>query len=245
MQIFHSYGAIGLGDFVSSTSFLFTYELKADSHIVFHIPKIKYDSRGYEKRITAALSLFENPLYTLTYEFDNSEDDLYTEQIRPSGPGLTKAFNSFIKLPNKNQYKFIYRHETRCTEHLYWPSKKKWEANQNGPIGIYLNHEYQEIEEVTKFFNEQDNLFLQSLIDNHNYFSLGQSHTFEENIDIMSKCRYVIGLEGGWTHISHSMRVPYIICANQRPIDQIKKFHSNHPKLQIIDTQNMRDFLVL
>ena len=83
------------------------------------------------------------------------------------------------------------------------------------------------------------------LIDNNNYFSLGQPRTFEENIDIMSKCRYVIGLEGGWTHVSHSMRVPYIICANQRPLNEIKKFHSKHPNLQIIDTQNMRDFLVL
>jgi len=150
-----------------------------------------------------------------------------------------------MKMPNRNQSKFIYRHETRCTEHVYWPSTKKWLADQNGPIGIYLNHEYQEIEEGTKFFNEQDNIFLQSLIDDKNYFSLGQLRTFEENVDIMTKCRYVIGLEGGWTHVANSMSVPYIICANQRPIDSIKKFHPNHPNLQIIDTQNMRDFLVL
>ena len=120
-----------------------------------------------------------------------------------------------------------------------------WLADQNGPIGVYLNHEYQEIEEGTKFFNEQDNTFLQSLIDDKNYFSLGQPRTFEENVDIMTKCRYVIGLEGGWTHVANSMRVPYIICANQHPIDSIKKFHPNHPNLQIIDTRTMRDFLVL
>ena len=245
MQIFHSYGAIGLGDFVSSTSFLLTYELKEDSHVVFHIPKIKYDDRGYEQRVIAAIDLFEKPPYTLTYEFDNSNIFIDETSVRPSGPGISQSFSHFMKMPNRNQYKFIYRHETRCTEHIYWPSKKKWLADQNGPIGVYLNHEYQEIEEGTKFFNEQDNTFLQSLIDDKNYFSLGQPRTFEENVDIMTKCRYVIGLEGGWTHVANSMRVPYIICANQHPIDSIKKFHPNHPNLQIIDTRTMRDFLVL
>lgn len=256
MQTFHSYGKIGLGDLVASTSFLFTHELREDSHIIFHIPKIKYDCTGYEQqrqqnysnagssRITAVLDLLENPLYTLTYEFDDS--DIVARDInyiRPSTvASIHQSFDHYMKLPNKNQYKFIFRHETRCTEHLYWPSKKQWEANLNGPIGIYLNHE---LEVGPKFFNEQDNIFLHSLIDNQNYFSLGQPRTFEENIDIMSKCRYIIGNEGGWTHVSHSMRVPYIICANQRPINEIKKFHSKHPNLQIIDTKNMRDFLVL
>ena len=256
MQTFHSYGQIGLGDFVSSTSFLFTHNLREDSHIIFHIPKnCGYGSPQIQNymntgpsRLTAVLELFENPLHTLTYEFDDS--DIVVRGINDtlpysSGPKVWQAFDHFIKIPNWNQYQFIFRHDTMCTEHLYWPSKKKWEANQNGPIGIYLNHEYQHLEVATKFFNEQDNLFLHSLIDNHNYFSLGQSRTFEENIDVMSKCRYIIGLEGGWTHVSHSMRVPYIICANQRPIKEIKKYHSKHPNLQIIDTKHMRDFLVL
>lgn len=244
MQIFHSYGPSGMGDFIASTSFFLTYKLKEDSHIIFHIPTT---NRGYELRVAAVISMFENIPYNVTYEFDNSGS---SGTGFNDGEGLSSkycllAFTAFNKIPNKNKCNFIYRHDTASTEHLYWPSKKKWEANQNGPIGIYLNHEYQNLEVSSKFFNEQDNLFLNSLIDNHNYFSLGQTHTFEENIDIMSKCRYIIGLEGGWTHASHSMRVPYIICANQRPLNEIKKFHSKHPNLQIIDTQNMRDFLVL
>lgn len=244
MQIFHSYGPSGMGDFVASTSFFLTHKLNEDAHIVFHIPTT---NRGYELRIAAVISMFENIPYNVTYEFDNSGS---------SGVGLhdgdgvsskycLSAFSDFNKITNKNQYKFIYRHESFSTQHRYWPSKIKWEANKNGPIGIYLNHEYQNLEVSSKFFNEQDNLFLHSLIDNHNYFSLGQPRTFQENLDIMAKCRYVIGLEGGWTHVSHSMRVPYIICANQRPLNEIKKFHSKHPNLQIIDTENMRDFLVL
>lgn len=244
MQIFHSYGPSGMGDFVASTSFFLTHKLKEDSHIIFHIP---IENRKYEQRVSAVIEMFENVPYKLTYEFDNSGsagvgvDD---------GAGLSSkrclsSFADFNKIPNKNKYQFIYRHDIASSEHHYWPSKKKWEANQNGPIGIYLNHEYQEFEVTSKFFNEQDNLFLHSLIDNHNYFSLGKDHTFEENLDIMSKCRYAIGLEGGWTHVSHSMRVPYIICANQRPLNEIKKFHSKHPSLQVIDTKNMQDYLVL
>ena len=135
MQTFHSYGAIGLGDLVSSTSFLFTHELKEDSHIIFHIPKIKYDSRGYEQRLTAVLDLFENPLYTITYEFDDSDivvGEIDDTRVKTGGPGISQAFGHFMKIPNMNQYKFIYRHDTWCTKHLYWPSKKKWEANQNG-----------------------------------------------------------------------------------------------------------------
>jgi hypothetical protein len=245
MKLIHSYGAIGLGDFVSSTSFLFTYEIKEDSHIIFHVPKIKYDSRGYEQRVIAVLNFLKNTPYNLTYEFDNSDIVTGDNGVRPSGPNIGTSFAHFMKITNKTQCKFVYRHGTRCTEHVYWPSKIKWEANQDGPIGIYLNHEYQEMEEGTKFFNEQDNLFLQSLIDDRNYFSLGYPRTFEENVDIMAKCRYVIGLEGGWTHVSNSMRIPYIICANQRPLDSIKSFHSKHPNLQIIDTQDMHKYLVL
>ena len=244
MQIFHSYGSSGLGDFVSSTSFFLTTILKEDSHIVFHIPKSK---RGYETRVSAVISMFEDIPHNVTYEFDNSGSagTGFDDGEGVSSKHCVRAFLDFNKLPNKNQYKFLYRHDSASTNHSYWPSKKKWEANNNGPIGIYLNHEYQNLEVTSKFFNEQDNLFLQSLIDNHNYFSLGQPRTFEENIDIMSKCRYVIGLEGGWTHVSHSMRVPYIICANKRPLNEIKQFHPKHLNLQIIDTQNMRDFLVL
>jgi hypothetical protein len=244
MQIFHSYGPSGMGDFVASTSFFLRFKLKEDSHIVFHIPK---ENRGYEQRITSVIKMFEDAPYNLTYEFDNSGSAGvgYDDGAGLSSKHCVSSFADFYKNPNKNKYKFIYRHDSASTEHQYWPSKTKWEANQNGPIGIYLNHEYQEIEVGSKFFNEQDNLFLHSLIDNHNYFSLGQPRSFEENVDIMSKCRYVIGLEGGWTHVSHSMGVPYIICANQRPLNEIKKFHPKHPNLQIIDTQNMRDFLVL
>lgn len=257
MQTFHSYGQVGLGDFVSSTSSLFTHELKEDSHIIFHIPKnsgygppvIQKFINSAPSRLEKILDLFENPLYNLTYEFDDSDivvGEINVPKISLNAPGLDQAFRHYMKIPNKNQYKFIHRHAIRCTQHLYWPSKKKWQANQNGPIGIYLNHEYQEFEEAKKkFFNEQDNIFLHSLIDNHNYFSIGYPRTFEENIDIMSKCRYIIGFEGGWTHVSHSMRVPYIICANQQPINEIIQYHSKHPNLQIIDTKNMRDFLVL
>lgn len=244
MQIFHSYGPSGLGDFVSSTSFFLTNNLKENSHIVFHIPT---KNRGYESRVTAVISMFEDIPYRLTYEFDNSgsSGSGFDDGEGVSSKYCMSAFSNFNKLENKQQCKFVYRHDTTSANHQYWPSKKKWEANLNGPIGIYLNHEFQNIEVETKFFNEQDNLYLHSLIDNHNYFSLGQPRTFEENLDIMAKCRYIIGLEGGWTHVSHSMRVPYIICANKRPLNEIKKFHPKHPKLQIIDTQNMHDFLIL
>lgn len=139
----------------------------------------------------------------------------------------------------------LHRHDVLCTQHLYWPSKKKWLGDKNGPIGLYINHNHQKLENQLKFFNDQDNLDLLCLIDNKNYFHLGKSHTFEENLDIMSKCRYVIGLEGGWTHISNSMRAPYIICANQRPLNEIKMYHSKHPDLQIVGVNDMRKYLVL
>lgn len=244
MQIFHSYGPSGLGDFVASTSFFITNKLTEDSHIVFHVPT---ENRGYESRVDVVMSMFKDIPYIITYEFDNSGS---AGAGIDDGAGLSSkhcisSFVDFNKIPNKKQYKFLYRHDTASTNHLYWPSKKKWLANIDGPIGIYLNHEFQELEVASKFFNEADNIFLQSLIDNKNYYSLGKEHTFEENIDIISRCRYIIGLEGGWTHVTNSMRVPYIICANQRPLNEIKRFHTKHPNLQIINTQDMHKFLVL
>lgn len=230
MQIFHSYGESGLGDFVSSTSFFLTHHFHEDSHIVFHLP---IEKRQYEQRICDVMSMWENIPYKLTYEFDCSGAH------RP----ISKAHNEFIKISNFKQYKFLYRHDVICTKHLYWPCIKKWKANNQGAIAIYNNHEYRALEVQSKFFNKQDSKTINALIDNKNYFGLGKEHSFEENLEILSNCRYAIGLEGGWTHVANSMRVPYIVCANQRPWNKILQHHSAHPNFKIIDTVNMFDYL--
>lgn len=232
MQIFHSYGESGMGDFVSSTSFFLTYCFKEDSHIIFHLP---IEPRQYEQLIRSVLDMWGDLPYKLTYEFD------CTGAFR----NYFAALDQFTKLPDKDQCKFLYRHDVNCTQHAYHPSKKQWEKNVNGPIALYIDHSHQKLENQQKFFNKQDTVHLICLIDDKDYFCLGKHHTFEKNMDIMSKCRYVIGLEGGWTHVSNSMRVPYIICANQRPLNEIKQYHSKHPSLQIIKTDDMHKYLVL
>ena len=173
--------------------------------------------------------------FTITYDFD------FTGSQR----NLNAACNHFANLPNKHECKFLYRHDHMCPKHIYWPFKKQWSGDRKGPIAIYLNHEFKLAEDKRKFFDEKTNNMLLSLIDNKNYFSLGIEHSFDECLDIMSRCRYVIGLEGGWTHISHAMRVPYIICRNKRPKEMDWYYHPNHPDLQVIQNENLIKYLTL
>ena len=133
----------------------------------------------------------------------------------------------------------------------YWPFKTKWLKNHNGPIAIAPNHElfikesFRRGELYNKFFTDEDNDYLLSLIDGTNYIHLGVHYSIKQNIQIMSQCRYVVGVEGGWTHIANAMDVPFVIVANKRGARAPLKVHQGHRRLRVIEVDEMRDYMVL
>lgn len=129
--------------------------------------------------------------------------------------------------------------------HVYWPFNKRWQRNGDGPIALVLNHEFYSPEHplAEKFFSEKVNDRLKQLVDNKNFYNLGMHHTYEENIEILSRCRYVLGNEGGWTHVSNATGTPFIVTNNNRRHATNKKVHPMHPCLRTINTDDIDQFL--
>jgi hypothetical protein len=51
---------------------------------------------------------------------------------------------------------------------------------------------------------------------NINYIELGPNYSLSENCQLISQARFVIGREGGWTHVANSARVDYYPVMNNR-----------------------------
>lgn len=51
---------------------------------------------------------------------------------------------------------------------------------------------------------------------NINYVELGPSRSLSENCQLISNSKFVIGREGGWTHVANSARVDYYPVMNNR-----------------------------
>ena len=130
--------------------------------------------------------------------------------------------------------------------HVYHPFKTTWRSNKDGPIALALNHEFFNKNHpiLDKFFSDKDDQRLRKLVDNKNYFNLGLEHSFEHNLEILSTCRYVLGIEGGWTHASNATRTPFICVANKRAPRAPAKVHSGHPNLNIIPSSEIDRFLI-
>jgi hypothetical protein len=132
--------------------------------------------------------------------------------------------------------------------HRYIRFKKQWQPNEDGTIAIYLNHPHvkaHSLENQAKFFTLAQTYSLRTLVDRNPqiYQTIGLPRSFNESVDIMSKCRYVVGIEGGWTHVAHAMNVPYYAVRNRWDIESINTIHQYHPTLEIIETSDIPTYL--
>lgn len=232
-----------MGDVVSATSHFIKHLLKSDCHLIHHFPP-KIPTYDYEDLIPDLMSEWSEGPYKLTHEVDTS-----WYSIKPSD--CVQHFgNQGKSQPTTSDVDPLWFYRDLSQEQ-YWPFKTQWLRDYNGPIAIAPNHEffikesYPKGHLFDKFFTDEDNDFLLSLIDGKNFIHLGTHYTFKQNIEIMSKCRYVLGVEGGWTHISNAMDVPFIIVANKRGAKAPLKVHSGHRRLRVIETNQMREYLTL
>ena len=225
-----------MGDVVSSLSHFLKHLLRSDCHMVFHFPA----GYGYETLMPSVMALWKDVPYKLTFEVDTTWASIQKPAgfIKFGAAGFEQQTTSDI-VPL-----WMFRD---LRQELYWPATVQWKGNKDGPIAILPNHEYYGALHpiMDKFFTEKDNDFLLSLIDNKKYINVGKGRSFEENVEILSECRYVVGLEGGWTHVSNAMRVPYIIVANKRGVVAPLKVHHRHPHLTIVHTVDMYNYLTL
>jgi len=107
--------------------------------------------------------------------------------------------------------------------HHYWPIKTK--RNSNNYVCTYLRYtdenpknprldEYNIDRDLTV---EQAN-FVYDILKKYNikYVELGSSRSIEENCKLIANSKFVIGREGGWTHVTNSARVNYYPVMNNR-----------------------------
>lgn len=236
MKTIHFFGKRGMGDIIATLSYFLKNAVRSDCHIIFHYPP----NHKYKELIDDIMLAFCSTNFIVTYEVDESWFSVKENRgIERFGQvGRFAATNS--SLENCWWFTGTYIH------HVYHPFKTTWKSNKDGPIALALNHEaFNKTHPIIdKFFSDEDDQRLRKLVDNKNYFSLGLEHSFQRNLEILSSCRYVLGIEGGWTHASNATRTPFICVANKRDPRAPAKVHGGHPHLEIIPASRIDSFLI-
>lgn len=218
MKVHHVCGKRGLGDLVSGIS-LFLHRLTVPSHIIFHYPP------GFQYGKTIA---------TLVDEFNI--DNVISYEVDLEWFTISQAVAK--KKLGKNHF------FTSCFNHKYVPFRTQWKKNLHGPIGLCLNNENNNegYPYKGKWFSKDINDKLLNLVDEKNYVLLGRPKSVKENIQIMSECKYVLGVDGAWTHAANSMRVPFYLTANQYD-KEFFDYHSQHPTITIIKEHEVFNYV--
>lgn len=221
-------GKRGLGDIVSGTS-LMLKTINSDARLTYWLPA------GFD---------YKRTLNVIIYQYSAKYPHKIELEVNEGWATVNyeKAVEKFGK-SNFNQSWFF----LSCYKDCYLPFKDNWEKNSDGPIGLSLNNENcnPSYPFQFKWFNKNVNRELVKLVDDKNYFSLGRPRTLEENIEIMKKCRYVLGVENGLTHIANAMRVPFIISKNRFDMAVLNSHHSMHPCLKIVEEYEIFKYLTL
>lgn len=77
---------------------------------------------------------------------------------------------------------------------------------------------------------------------NINYSMLGLPHRdFYSSLKVMRNSAFCIGIEGGWAHMAHALKVPYI-CLLDGPLDIANMAHPFNPYIQYVRTKHLHKF---
>lgn len=226
MRIIHGCGCRGLGDIVSGTSNIIK-TIKEDSHIIFHFPP----NKDYSTTINTLMSEYVIPSgIKVTHELDETWYNVRRGVAEKRFKGL---------IPNRDWFFFASGGST------YVPFKTQWRGDINGPIAVAPNNENTNPQYPfpQKWFSEDLNKILIDLIDEKNYLFLGKPFTIKQSIEKLAKCRYAIGVDGGWIHIANAMRVPFILVRNNLERRLVHSLHRNHPTYKRIETFEIFKYL--
>lgn len=226
MQTIDICGKRGLGDLVGGASHILK-KIDQDTHLKYWLPA----GHDYPTTIDTIIYQYKHSLpHKISCEVIEGESFVsYHLAIEKFGmDSLNKTW--YYNIPDAQQY---------------LPFKTKWLGNTAGPVALCLNNENHNSDYPYpgKFFEDNINDFLTKIVDNKRYITLGRPKTIEECINIMAECRFVLGVEGGWTHIANAMRVPAVVVRNDYPVDYIKHLHTGHRSLTIVESNEVFNYL--
>lgn len=226
-----------MGDIIGTLSFMLKFKVRSDSHVIFHYPP----DLGYDKLLPDIMNSFEDTPFKVTWEVVH---DWYNIKEKAAVNKFGKQYQNSSSLVEGDPVWFF---TGTFIAHAYWMYKTKWQGNTRGPIALVLNHEFFGPEHPLpdKFFTPEVNERLAALVDGKNFLSLGMHNTYQENLDIISRSRYILGNEGGWTHVSNSMRAPFMATINRRNPLHLQKIHGGHSSLQPVLPRDLNRFLDL
>jgi len=161
----------------------------------------------------------------------------------------------FVLSQPKNNVIFEYCNEVRQVKNKeyyrynleYWPAKKLWKQKKTkkiahwfstkmvtwrhgfntGLIDQYKAKNFDKVNNLKKIFTDYEFIELYDISKNRGDFEVivDKKVCIEKNMEILSDCELFIASEGGWTHVSRSMKVPTILHFNHHDKENLKKIY--------------------
>lgn len=222
-------GKRGFGDLIATFTKIIN-TIDQDCHLIFYYPPINDD---YPTRIKFLFDQYFpinfNVTYEVSHDFYSVAPDKCTEKFGKEKHGKDWIFSG------SNVYG------------AYRRFKKQWQGNKNGHICLFLNNENTNPDYPMpgKWFDSEVNKVLVGLVDNKNYFELNRERTIEECAELLSTCRYAVGVDGAWAHMCNAMRVPVYISLNGYDESHYEKFFKNHPTRKYIKQEQVFELCVI
>lgn len=222
-------GKRGLGDLVAGTSYILK-KVNSHVHLTYWLPS-EFD--------------YKNTISTIIYQYSAYYPYLVEHTVNESWSNI-RYHEVIKKFGKENESKTWFFNNGVDKTGPYIKFRDQWEKNSNGPVGLCLNNEnnnpsypYPE-----KWFDKSTDDFFWSLVDNKKYIVLGRPKSIQKNIDIMKRCRYVLGTDGGWAHVANAMNVPFKLVRNDLSLSILKDVHLKHPTLTIVEKKNIKRYLI-
>jgi hypothetical protein len=89
---------------------------------------------------------------------------------------------------------------------------RKWVAGEHIAVYPYNYRANFPRSHMKALIKDECDQFLARCNDNHK--RVGLPLTFQQSLNILLNCKYVVGIEGGWTHVAELFNIPYYIITN-------------------------------
>jgi hypothetical protein len=112
----------------------------------------------------------------------------------------------------------------------YFNTKVVWKNNNSNNVCYQFDGKSHNCKNMNS--KEEEDKIIETLIDSgFNHVRLGGHLSLEENIELLSKCEFFIGVESGFAHIACSVGTPIFMVVNGRTYQGVKDSHENRTLL--------------
>lgn len=232
----------GPGDWVAGLSAILQQQFTDNLHLKIYT-KIEGNYKSIVEFLIEQFDLSEFQPFDLTYEIIQGNHRKFSQNPCRT---VEEAHSKFDSKTYKKDWDLIGYKDTEIGYGKYINFKRQWKGKKNGPILLVLNTDEvnRDYHYPQKWFDEITNSRLNTLVDNRNVIKLtNELRSFDDNIQLMQECRYIVGLDSRWTHISNCMNVPYFVSKNNWTTVDLMIRYFGHPCMKIITKKETYNYL--